>query len=66
MNITPTTKFWVVTKPTKDSTLADILFESDLLYLSVQFRGGLAPSDIICIYEEEELATNIALGLLTK
>ena len=30
MNINKNTKFWVVTNPTKDSTLEDILFECDL------------------------------------
>jgi len=34
-------KLWCVTDPTKDSTLADVCFETTLAGLALQFKGGL-------------------------
>ena len=64
MNINKNTKFWVVTNPTKDSTLEDILFECDLKGLRLQFLGGLSDEQIYKIYEDKEYATMIANSLL--
>lgn len=43
-------KFWVVTKPTKRSTLVDILFSADMKRMELQFKGGLSGSEIIGIF----------------
>jgi len=32
-------KFWVVTKPTKQSLLIDILFNADMKRMELQFKG---------------------------
>ena len=64
MKLTKHTKFWVVTMPTKNSTLADILFESDLTGLALQFCGGLVIADINAIYDNEITATRNAKHLL--
>ncbi len=39
--------FWVVTKPTKHSTLIDILFSADMKRMELQFKGGLSGCEII-------------------
>ena len=64
MNITNDTKFWVVTKPTKESTIQDILFECDLSGLRFQFLGGLIPLQIKGLYKSKKTATKIANSLL--
>lgn len=64
--------FWVVTKPTKQSTLIDILFQSDMKRMQNQFLGGLKSSDIIGIFTtktESEKVAKMALlkaGAITK
>ena len=40
-------RFMLVTKATGDSELPDILFETDIDGLRLQFMGGLDPVDII-------------------
>lgn len=42
--------FWVVTKPTPSSTLADIAFETDPAGLARQFAGGLRPEEVHALY----------------
>lgn len=42
-----THKFWIITKPTKHSTLEDICFKTDAQGLILQGRGGLDPEDIL-------------------
>lgn len=39
--------FWVITKPTKHSTLIDILSNADMKRMELQFKGGLSESEII-------------------
>ena len=56
--------FWVVTKPTKDSELVDILFESDIYGMHLQFAGGLKRQDIVAIVNDKSKAEKIAKGLL--
>ena len=47
-------KFFVVTKPkNKDTTIDDIVFESDLFYFANQIRGGLNFEDIIGLYKQK-------------
>jgi len=58
--------FWVVTKPTKDSTLGDILFESDIIYLANQIRGGLTEREIFGFYIDGGEAEKVAKDLLKK
>ena len=41
MRYGPTDTFWVVTDPTRVSTLADICYETTLSGLEREFRGGL-------------------------
>ena len=64
--------FWVVTKPTKRSTLIDILFSADMKRMELQFKGGLSGSEIIGTFTtktEAEKAAKMALlkaGAITK
>jgi hypothetical protein len=57
-------KFWVVTKPTRDSELNDILFHSDMKYMRNQFVGGLKANEIIGTYQYKAEAEKIAKKLL--
>lgn len=60
-------KFWVVTKPTNISTLADILFESHLSGqggMEYQFLGGLKGEDIVGVFSKYEEAKAVADTLL--
>ena len=57
-------KFWVVTKPTKESILLDILFESDILGMGMQFKGGLKKDEIIGFYKKGSSAKAVATKLL--
>ena len=41
MRFGPRDKFWVVTDPTPESILVDILFAASLTDLLMQFKGGL-------------------------
>jgi hypothetical protein len=62
--IKPDTKFWIVTEPTEDSTLADVLFSTDIRGLVLQIKGGLAASQIHGIYLDEDVATADAMDLV--
>lgn len=53
-------KFWLVTKPTKDSELVDILFEATPSELVLQGRGGLDPSDVVGAWADKSEAEKIA------
>ncbi len=65
-------KFWVVTKPNKNSQLIDILFNVDMKRMELQFKGGLSDKEIIGIFttkNEAEKVTKMALlkaGAITK
>lgn len=62
-------KLWVVTKPGRESELADVCFETDAKGLALQFRGGLQPEDIHAIYtirEEAEKEANRILAAFKK
>ena len=52
--------FWVVTIPTKESTLEDICFSVDLGSIALQFLGGLKISDIMAIFKKENQAKSFA------
>ena len=49
--------FWVVTKPSPVSELADICFPCTFERLMLQARGGLNEDEIVGIYADEAEAT---------
>ena len=59
-------KFWVVTTPTKNSELEDILFKTDIKGMQNQFLGGLTKEDIVGIYSTKTEAEKIAKNLMGK
>ena len=47
-------KFFVVTKPrSKNTTMEDIVFESDIFGFANQIRGGLKFEDVIGLYKQK-------------
>jgi hypothetical protein len=58
-------KFWVVTKASKISTLADICFTTDFEGLHIQYKGGLNHEDIVGIYIDEAEAERKARKILS-
>ena len=59
-------RFWVVTKPTENSTLTDILFDADVFDMALQMLGGLKGESIVGVYKNKGKAAKIAKGLLKK
>lgn len=61
-------KFWVVTEPTVDSVLQDILFLSSVGGMISQAKGGLKQEDIVGLYplKDKEKAEKHAKFLLEK
>lgn len=57
-------KLWIVTYPTPISELADIMFETDLDGLSLQFLGGLRAQDIAGMFTTQGEAEKEAKALL--
>lgn len=57
-------QFWIVTEPTKVSTLADICFECDIGELALQFRGGLEISKIVGVFKNGDDAKRFTNNLL--
>lgn len=55
---------FIVTFPTKESELGDIMFEADMRMLASVFRGGLDSSDIAAIFTSEAEAKSLAVALL--
>jgi len=56
--------FYVVTYPTKQSTLADICFDTDKTGLMRQFLGGLSADSIEGIYTDQKEAEWKATSLI--
>ena len=57
--------FWVVEKPTLNSTINDVCFEcKDVAYFANQVKGGLDPTDIKGIFTKEAKAKKLAEKLL--
>lgn len=50
-------KFFVVTKPTGKSTLADIMFESDPIHFANQIKGGLEYDKVLGFYTNKSDAS---------
>ena len=59
-------KFWVVTKPTKQSLLIDILFNADMKRMELQFKGWLSSKEIIGIFTTKNEAEKVAKMALLK
>lgn len=59
-------KFWVVTKPSKNSELIDILFHADIKRMELQFKGGLSSKEIIGIFTTKNEAEKVAKMALLK
>ena len=59
-------KFWIVTKPTKRSTLEDICFKTDAKGLILQGRGGLDPEDILFTTPDGLEAQDFACIVIAK
>ena len=57
-------KFWVVTMPTRLSTVPDICFESSVAGMMLQARGGLDTDAILGIYRSEQEAQDVAERLI--
>jgi hypothetical protein len=57
-------KFWIVTKPSPVSTLADICFACTFEQLMLDVRGGLKEDEIIGIFADEDEARLTARELL--
>ena len=59
--------FWIVEKPTVNSTLEDVCFEcSDIAYFANQVRGGLDPADVRGVFYNEAKAKKLAEKLLAE
>ena len=64
MRLGPDDKFWLVLDPTPLSTLADILFETTLRGLELQFKGGLTAAENPMIFTDKAEAEREAHGRL--
>ena len=59
-------QFWVVTKPSPFSEMADVCFPCTFERLLLQGRGGLHEDEIVGIHADEGEARQAALRLLGK
>lgn len=57
-------EFWVVTAPTGQSELIDILFKRTVPGIGLQFKGGLNAEDIIGVFTDEARAREFAIRQL--
>jgi hypothetical protein len=64
MRYGPDDKFWVVTDPTPESELGDVLFEASLTDLELQFKGGLKMESNPTLFTEKGEAENEARARL--
>lgn len=58
--------FWVVTRPTGQSELIDILFKSSVKGMMIQAGGGLSTTDTIAITPDYEKALAYATQVLER
>ena len=56
----------LVTKPSKNSVLIDILFNADIKRMELQFKGGLSGKEIIGIFTTKNEAEKVAKMALLK
>lgn len=60
-------KFFVVEKPrSKNTTIEDIVFESDIFYFANQIRGGLKFEDVIGLYKQKSDARRMGMDALKE
>ena len=62
MRYGPTDEFWVVTDPTPHSEMIDILFQTSLQNLALQFKGGLTMDRHPTIFTDKAEAEVEAFG----
>ena len=65
MRFGPDDKLWILTDPTHESEVGDILFEASLRKLDLQFKGGLSMDRNPTIFTDENEARIEAFGRLT-
>jgi hypothetical protein len=58
-------EFWLVTKPTANSTLDDILCRTTPRGFALQVRGGLMPNEVHSIWTDYSQAVWCAESLLS-
>ena len=58
--------FWVVTKPTKDSTIADCCFSSTINNMIIQKQGGLKQEEIVGFFKDKEDAETKTKELISN
>jgi hypothetical protein len=56
--------FWVVTAPTRDSVIQDILFQTDICGMHLQYLGGLKDEEIVGFYKSKDKASKQAKSML--
>ena len=59
-------KFWVIMKPTPESEMSDILFDTTLFGFVIQVQGGLKQDEIHGIYRDSAKARSTAERLLSQ
>jgi len=57
-------KFFLVTRPTKDSTKEDIMTECDVFTFATKVKGGMAFEDVVGIYKQKSDAGREATQLI--
>jgi len=62
MRYGPDDKFWVVVDPTPESEMGDLLFETSLRGLDLQFKGGLTMAQNPTIFTDQQEAKYEAMG----
>lgn len=64
MRYGPDDTFWMVVDPTRDSVMADICFQTTLLGLELQFKGGLTAAQNTTMFTDEHEAKQEVQGRL--
>lgn len=60
-------KFFVVEKPrSKNTTIEDIVFESDIFYFANQIKGGLKFENVIGLYKQKSDARRMGMDALKE
>ena len=57
-------RMWLVTRPTAESELADVLWECDWTELGHAFRGGLEGAEVVGLFRTRPPALAVATSLL--
>ena len=64
MRLGPDDEFWIVTDPTPESQMGDIVFEASLRRLELQFKGGLTMDRTPTLFTDRKEAEIEAYGRL--